>query len=121
MPAAILTEITAADQPLSPQPRPPCYNRGRTPVVPVRSLREKVEVMEAYAYVLITIAAVVVLELLILLILGGGSLARLGTAWQAFRRVLGDPAVAAKVQPLLGPAAAAEQKPAKRSAEPLRL
>jgi hypothetical protein len=77
--------------------------------------------MEAYAYVLITIAAVVVLELLILLILGGGSLARLGTAWQAFRRVLGDPAVAAKVQPLLGPAAAAEQKPAKRSAEPLRL
>src|SRR6516164_1487427 len=77
--------------------------------------------MDAFLYVLATLAAVVVLVLLVLLVVGGGSLARLGAAWQAFRRVLGDPAVAAKVQPLLSPAAPAEQKPAKRSAEPLRL
>ena len=77
--------------------------------------------MEPYQYVLVTLGAVVVLLLLLLLVAGGGSLARLEPAWLAFRRVLGDPAVAAKVQPLLGPAAPAEQKPAKRSAEPLRL
>jgi hypothetical protein len=77
--------------------------------------------MEPYLYVLVTLGAVVLLLLLVLLVVGRGSLAQLGSAWQAFRRVLGDPAVAAKVQPLLGPAAPAEQKPAKRSAEPLRL
>jgi hypothetical protein len=76
--------------------------------------------MEPYQIVLATLGGVVVVVLLVLLIVGGGSLARLGSAWQAFRRVLGDPAVAAKVQPLLS-AAPAEQKPAKRSGESLRL
>jgi hypothetical protein len=77
--------------------------------------------MEPYLYVLATLGAVVVLLLLVLLAVGRGSLARLGPAWQVFGRVLGDPAVAAKVQPLLCTAAPTAQKPARRSAEPLRL
>ncbi len=75
--------------------------------------------MEAYQIVLATLGVVVVLKVLLLLVLGGGSLARVGLAWQAFHRVMGDAAFAAKVQPLLGPETA-PQKP-KRSAEPLRL
>ena len=75
--------------------------------------------MEPYQIVLATLGAAIVLKLLVLLVLGGGSLSRLGVAWQAFRRVMGDAAVAAKVQPLLVPPDPS-QKP-KRSGEPLRL
>src|SRR5947209_15422226 len=75
--------------------------------------------METYQAVLLTILGVLVAELLILLALGGGSLARLGLAWQAFRRVLGDAGFAGRVGPLLG--AAEPARPAKRSGEPLRL
>ena len=71
--------------------------------------------------VLLTLAGVLVLVFLVLLVLGGGSLARLGLARRAFRRVLRDPAVAEQVRPLLEPPPAAEPKPARRSAEPLRL
>jgi hypothetical protein len=78
-------------------------------------------VMEAYQVVLLSVAAVVVVELLVLLALGKGSLARLGLAWRAFVGVLGDAALADRVRPLLEPAAPQEKKPAKRSAEPLRL
>ena len=78
--------------------------------------------MEPYQYVLLTLAAVVVLELLVLLIAGKGSFARLGLACRAFFRVMGDPAVAERVRPLLEVAPAAEEKkPARLSPEPLRL
>jgi hypothetical protein len=74
---------------------------------------------QPYVVVLLTLAGVLVVVVLALLALGGGSLARLGLAWLAFRRVLGDPAAAERVRPLLGPPPA--DQPAKRSAEPLRL
>ena len=75
--------------------------------------------MEPYQAVLATLATAVVLKMFLLLVLGGGTLTRLGLAWQSFRRVMGDAAFAAKVKPLLAPPVA-EAKP-KRSAEPLRL
>jgi hypothetical protein len=75
---------------------------------------------EAYIAVLITLAVVAAVFLLVLLVLGGGSLARLGLARQAFRRVLRDPAVAEKVRPLVS-AEPAETKPARLSGEPVRL
>jgi hypothetical protein len=77
--------------------------------------------LQPYLVVLLTLAGVLVVVLLLLLALGGGSLARLGLAWQAFRRVLGDPAVAEKVAPLLVPPPPVEPKPPKLSGEPLRL
>jgi hypothetical protein len=76
--------------------------------------------MEPYLVVLLTLAAVAVVEFVVVLVLGGGSIARLGLAVTAFRRVLGDAAVAGRVRPLLE-APAAPPKPAKRSGEPLRL
>jgi hypothetical protein len=74
---------------------------------------------QPYVIVLLTLAGVLVVVFLVLLALGGGSLTRLGLAWGAFRRVLGDPATAEKVRPLLAPPP--PDQPAKRSAEPLRL
>ncbi len=76
--------------------------------------------MEPYLIVLVTLAGVAVAALIVLLILGRGSLARLGLARAAFRRVLADPAAAERVRPLLE-APAAPAKPARRSGEPLRL
>jgi hypothetical protein len=69
--------------------------------------------------VLLTLVAVAVIKLLLLLAWGGGSLARFGTALQAFRRVMGDAKMAEKVKPLLGPPE--PEKPKKLSGEPLRL
>lgn len=66
---------------------------------------------------LLTVAVVIVVELLLLLIIGKGSLARLGLAM----RVLGDAALAERIQPLLGPPPEETKKPAKLSPEPLRL
>jgi hypothetical protein len=78
--------------------------------------------MEPYQIVLLTVAALLVVELLIVLILGKGSLARLGLACKAFSSLLGDAATAERVRPLLeAPAAAETNKPAKLSPEPLRL
>src|SRR6516162_7311573 len=74
-----------------------------------------------YAIVLLTLLGVLVLLLLVLLALGGGSLARLGLAWQAFRRVLGEQAAADKVRPLLAPPTPEPGKPARPSGEPVRL
>jgi hypothetical protein len=76
---------------------------------------------QPYVVVLLTLAGVVVVALLILLALGGGSLARLGLAWQAFRGVLGDPSLAEKVRPLLVPPPPVEPKPPRLPGEPLRL
>jgi hypothetical protein len=77
--------------------------------------------MEPYQYVLLTVAAVVLVELLIVLVMGKGSLARLGLACQAFSRVLGDAATAERIRPFLEPPAEEAKKPAKLSPEPLRL
>jgi hypothetical protein len=75
--------------------------------------------MPDYAIVLLTLAGVLVVGGVLLLALGAGS-GRFGLAWQAFRRVLGDPAFAEKVRPLLA-AGPEVPKPARRSGEPLRL
>jgi hypothetical protein len=75
-----------------------------------------------YLYVALgTAAGVLVLEFVVLLLLAGGSTERLGTAWGAFRAVLGDPALAAKVNAALHPPPPEPPKPVKRSGEPLRL
>jgi hypothetical protein len=75
---------------------------------------------QPYVVVLLTLAAVAVVLFVLLLAAGGGSLARLGPARAAFRRVLRDPAAAERIRPLLE-APAAPAKPARRSGEPLRL
>jgi hypothetical protein len=77
---------------------------------------------EPYQIVLLTLAAVVVLKLLVLLIAGKGSFARVGLATRVFFRVMGDPAQAERVRPLLESAPAEEMKKSpKLSPEPLRL
>jgi hypothetical protein len=68
---------------------------------------------------LAALGGVVVLGLLYLLVVGKGSLGRLGQACQAFNRVLGDAEVAARVQPLLAPSPPAQAP--KLSGVPLRL
>jgi hypothetical protein len=78
--------------------------------------------MEPYQIVLLTLAAVVAVTLLVLLVIGKGSFARLGLACKAFCRVLGDAATAERIRPMLEPPAAEEaKKPAKLSPEPMRL
>jgi hypothetical protein len=77
--------------------------------------------METYQIVLLTLAAVLVVEFLVVLVLGGGSLARLGLAVQAFRAVLGDASLATKVQTLLHPPPPEPAKPKRLSGEPIRL
>ena len=75
-----------------------------------------------YLYVALgTIAGVLALEFIVLLLLAGGSTSRLSAARGAFRAVLGDPAVAEKVNAVLHPPPPEPPKPVKRSAEPLRL
>jgi hypothetical protein len=76
--------------------------------------------MEPYLIVIATIIALLAVEFVLLLAAGGGGLARLGLAWTAFRRVLGDNATAERIRPVLE-APAPAPKPAKRSGEPLRL
>ena len=77
--------------------------------------------METYQVVLLTVAALVVVKLLALLVIGKGSLSRLGLACKAFFRVLGDAATAERIRPLLEPPAVQAAKPARLSPEPLRL
>jgi hypothetical protein len=77
--------------------------------------------MEAYQIVLLTLAAVLLLKLLILLIAGKGSLARVGPATSAFFRILGDAATAQRVRPVLYPPPPEPPKPVRPSPEPLRL
>jgi hypothetical protein len=77
--------------------------------------------MQPYQIVLLTVATLVVVKLLVLLVIGKGSLARLGLACKAFFRVLGDAAVAERVRPVLEPPAEETTQPAKLSPEPLRL
>jgi hypothetical protein len=77
--------------------------------------------MEPYQIVLLTLAVAVVVKFLVLLVIGKGSLARLGLACKAFFRVLGDAAMAERIRPLLEPPAEGATKPARLSPEPLRL
>jgi hypothetical protein len=78
--------------------------------------------METYQIVLITLGVLVALKLLLLLIVGKGSLARVGLATSAFFRTVGDPAFAARLEPLFAPPPPPEPpKPVRPSPEPLRL
>jgi hypothetical protein len=77
--------------------------------------------MEPYQIVLLTVAAMIALKLLVLLIAGGGSLARVGLASRAFFKIMGDPGFAEKVGPILNPPPPEPPKPPKLSGEPLRL
>jgi hypothetical protein len=77
--------------------------------------------MDTLLTVVLTLAAVVVVKVAVLFVLGGGSLARLGLAWQAFRKVMGDQAVADKVRLIVQPPPPEPPKPPKLSGEPLRL
>jgi len=77
--------------------------------------------MEPYQIVLLTVAAVFVVKLLIVLIMGKGSFGHLGLACKAFARILGDTATAERVRLLLEPPAEEARKPARLSPEPLRL
>jgi hypothetical protein len=77
--------------------------------------------MEPYQIVLLTLAVLVVVKLLVLLVIGKGSLARLGLACKAFFHVLGDAATAERIRPLLEPPVEEAAKPACLSPEPLRL
>src|SRR3954469_7653276 len=69
----------------------------------------------------ITVAAVGVLKLLVLLVAGGGSLARVGVATQAFFAALGDAAKAEKMNAVLNPPPPEPAKPPKLSSDPVRL
>ena len=64
-----------------------------------------------------TLVGVVVLELVVLAAIGGGSLSRLGLAWQALVAVLRDPGTAGRVAGLLHPPPPEPPKPVKPSAE----
>lgn len=77
--------------------------------------------MEPYQIALLTVAAVLIVELLIVWIMGKGSLSRFGLACQAFSRILGEAATAERLRPLLEPPAEEAKKPARLSPEPLRL
>jgi hypothetical protein len=72
-----------------------------------------------YVIVLLTVVAVVVIKLLVLLVMGKGSLARVGLATRVFARVMGDPDFAVKAEKLSLPPPPPE--PVKRSGEALRL
>src|SRR5690242_5570144 len=69
--------------------------------------------------VLGTVAACLALLFLLILVLSGGSLARIALAMRCEMKALLDPAFGEKVKPLLGPAT--PKPPPKPSGEPLRL
>jgi hypothetical protein len=77
--------------------------------------------METYQVVLLTVAGVLAVQFLVVVVLGGGSLGRLGLAFQAFRAVLSDATLATKVQTLLHPPPPEPAKPPRLSGEPIRL
>jgi hypothetical protein len=74
--------------------------------------------MDWYYVAAATLAGVVVVELLVLLAVGGGSMARLGLAWRAFRRTMAESAFADKVQALIQPPP--PPPPPKRSGEAIQ-
>ncbi len=73
---------------------------------------------QPWVVVVLTLVGVAVLKLLLLLILGKGSLARVGLATRLYTRVLGDPGLAGRAESLLAPPPPPEPpKPVKRSGE----
>ena len=72
-----------------------------------------------WVVVLLTAVAVIVIHVLASFIVGRGDVARVRLAERAKWRILSDPDLAAKVQPLLEPPKPAE--PSKPSGEPVRL
>src|SRR5438270_12921352 len=76
---------------------------------------------QVWLIVLCTVAAVIVLRLLVVFLLAGGDTRRIGLTIRASWRMLRDPAFAARVEPLLAPPAPKEEKPLKPSGAPLRL
>jgi Domain of unknown function (DUF2760) len=77
--------------------------------------------MDYFFVALGTVAGILALEFVVLILMAGGNLGRLVAACGAFRAVLGDPAVADKVNRVLHPPPPEPPKPVKRSGEPLRL
>src|SRR5438105_3766048 len=77
--------------------------------------------MDTWLTVVLTVVVVLAVEAVLLFLAGGGSLARFGLAWEAFRKVMGDPVVAEKVRPVLNPPPPEPPKPPRLSGEPLRL
>ena len=77
--------------------------------------------METYQIVLLTLAAVLVVKVLGLLVVGRGSLSRFGIALQAYCKIMGDPVLADKARALFNPPPPEPAKPPKLSGEPLRL
>jgi hypothetical protein len=75
--------------------------------------------MEWYYVVPLTLLGAAVLKLIVLLIVGRGSLGRFGLALKMYVRTLSDAAFAEKAQGLLAPPP--PPKPVKLSGEPLRL
>src|SRR5262245_11474046 len=83
--------------------------------------RRRYDMEHPAAVAAMTLGGVVVLALLYLFVMGGGSLARLGTALAIFNKVLSDKAVADKVEPILTPPPPEPPKPPRLSGEPLKL
>ena len=77
--------------------------------------------MESYQVVLATLGVLIVLKVLVLLVAGKGSLARLGQATGAFFAIVGSPEKAAKIAQVLNPPPLEPAKAPKLSGEPLRL
>src|SRR5262245_59323348 len=77
--------------------------------------------MDAVQSSLLTLAGVLLFLFLLLLLISGGQLARLGLAFRGFKKVLRDANFADKVKPLLGTAEIKPLAPAKPSGAPLRV
>ena len=77
--------------------------------------------MEPYQIVLATVGVMLVLKVLVYLVAGKGSLARLGQATSAFFAIMGSPEKATKVALVLNPPPPDPAKAPKLSGEPLRL
>jgi hypothetical protein len=76
--------------------------------------------MEPYQIVLLTLAAIAAAEVLLLLLVSGGSFARFGLALKTYFHVLRDAALAERIRSLLGPSPTEEVEPSRLSPEPLR-
>lgn len=77
--------------------------------------------MDTLQIVLVVLAGLVALKLALIFVIGGFSFARFGLSLRAYLKVLSDPVVAKKVEPLLVPAPPEPVRAPKLSGEPLRL
>jgi len=79
------------------------------------------ELYQIVQVVILTLVAVLVLRVLVLLALARGDLGRAWLSIRAFFKVITDPEVAKKVEPILTPPPPEPPKPPRLSGEPLRL